>query len=467
MRINANITRKTTDSSRRFEYMVVASPVVQDTAVTGCVVLISPMDVVRYPLRRLYWVLLASCIVAIVLMLIPLSYFLQRMVKPLAQMNVVALSMAKGDFSQRADESTRGEIGELAHSVNHLAEQLGQTVQALMLERNRLHHMLNGLSDGILALDEDGDLLHTNPALFSLFDMNRLSDVVGSIDPALLADIKAVAESGTPLLRDIGSGSRILHMIATPIIDDKGIRRGVVTLFHDITESERLEQTRREYVANVSHELRTPLSAVRGLAEALSDGLITTSEDRNRYYGHILRECMRLSRLIEDLLELSRLQSGNIALKKQKVDLPQLLTDIRTRYETLSDDLGIGFAVDCTQACPAVLANADRIAQVLVILLDNAFKFTDEGGQVTVRVVCGEQKVTVCVEDNGSGIEKEDLPHVFERFYKAEKAHSGNGTGLGLSIANEVITLMGETIWATSEPNAGSTFCFTLQRADA
>lgn len=469
MATRQSTTRTVREGTRDIEYMVVAVPVMDGNRVTGAVVLTSSMRIVQSPLERLYAILGISCLIAFFVMLIPLYYFLKRMVKPLQQMNTVALSMAQGNFSLRADENTKGEVGELAHSINHLATQLGSTLEALMLERNRLQLTIDGLAEGILALDENGALLHTNPTLYELLNIPanqmQLLHAMESMEGSPLQDIKDVAQTGQPVTRNVAINGAIVRIIATPIYDEAKTCRGVVALFHDITESERLEQTRRDYVANVSHELRTPLSAVRGLAEALNDGLIKTQEDRSRYYGYILRECMRLGRLIEDLLELSRLQGGKVALQKATVDLAQLLGDIRMRYATLGYDLGIHFEVDCPQ-CPQVYSNADRIEQVLVILLDNAFKFTEEGGTVKVYTTFDDKKVTVYVSDNGAGIGKEDLPHVFERFYKAEKSHSGGGTGLGLSIAREVLTLMGETIVVTSELGKGTTFRFTLQRAD-
>jgi len=471
MQTMQSATRTVSEKTRKLEYIVVATPVITNGTVTGAVVLLSSMRVVQSPLQRLYLLLGLSCLIALLIMLLPLYYFLRRMVDPLQQMNTVALSMAQGNFSLRADESTSGEIGELANSINHLATQLGKTMQALLLERNRLQLLVDGLAEGILALDETGGFLHTNPSIYRLFDIEideqRLRQAMDACDVMLMQDIQAVAETGQPLSRNVKRDGSVLRVTATPLYDEANICRGVVALFRDITESERLEQTRRDYVANVSHELRTPLSAVRGLAEALSDGMIKTPEDQSRYYGYILRECMRLSRLIEDLLELSRLQSGTIALQKKVVELPQLLEDIRMRYATLSYDLGIGFMVTSDSMCPPVYSNPDRIEQVLVILLDNAFKFTEEGGLVKVYTTHDETNVTVYVEDNGAGIQKEDLPHVFERFYKAEKSHSGGGTGLGLSIAREVMTLMGETISVKSEPGMGTTFSFTLKRASA
>ena len=220
-------------------------------------------------------------------------------------------------------------------------------------------------------------------------------------------------------------------------------------------------------MANVSHELRTPLSAVRGLTEALSDGLIKTEEDRARYYGYILHECLRLSRLIDDLLELSRLQSGTEAMEPAKLNVTELIKEMPMRYETLAEEKGIEFTTDLMENCPYTWANADRVEQILTILLDNAFKFTPPEGRVWIETQVQNQKILVRVKNSGDGIQPEDLPHVFERFYKADKAHTGGGTGLGLSIASEILQRMEESISVSSVPGQTTTFSFTLPVYDA
>ena len=452
------------------EYLSVGVPVSVDGQANAVVVLTTPMSVLRAPLHSLNKVLVFSILVVYLLLLIPAYFAVRRATQPIRQMRDVALSMAKGDFTARADEGIRGEIGELAQAFNYLAERLGDTVRALTIERNRLRQVLDGLAEGILATNALGEITHTNPAMYELFDtpqgaFDALHEALRHSDERLMDELTGVSQTQQQLVRHIQTPTRMLRMIASPIQNEMGACQGVVALFHDITESERLEQTRRDYVANVSHELRTPLSAVRGLTEALNDGLIKTPEDQARYYGYILRECMRLTRLINDLLELSRLQSGSVAFQKEPLLLMPLLEDVQMRYATMADDLDIHFEVEVRPDCPVVCTNGDRVEQVLVVLLDNAFKFTQEEGTVRVFVDWDETRVRVHVQDTGCGIAKEDLPYVFDRFYKAEKAHSGGGTGLGLSIASEIMSLMGEKIWAESEAGSGTTFTFTLRRA--
>ena len=211
--------------------------------------------------------------------------------------------------------------------------------------------------------------------------------------------------------------------------------------------------------------MRTPLTAMRALIEPLKEGMVTTEEARMRYYGIILREVMRLSRLIDDLMELSRLQSGALAIQTDRVLLSTLVPDVCERYAHIAQEHGLQFEMNADfEKCPAVVTNADRVEQLLVILLDNAMKYTPEGGCVSVGASWTEKKVTLTVRDTGVGIDAADLPYVFDRFYKVDKAHSGMGSGLGLSIARELLRWMGEEIWVKSEKDKGTEFGFTLTR---
>ena len=233
----------------------------------------------------------------------------------------------------------------------------------------------------------------------------------------------------------------------------------------DVTSAERLEQTRRDYVANVSHELRTPLTAMRALIDPLRDGLIKTEEQRQMTYDVVLRETMRLTRLVSDMLELSRLQSGKASLTKSVFCPGPLLELIRETYSAYAEDYQQTFIYDVPDVLPDVLGNPDRTQQVLIALLDNAFKYSNEGGTVTLSVSVTGDVIRVTVRDTGIGISPEDLPHVFDRFYKADKSHGGKGTGLGLAIAYEIMKQLGEDMKVESIQGLGSAFTFTLHTA--
>lgn len=259
---------------------------------------------------------------------------------------------------------------------------------------------------------------------------------------------------------------RILRLSLSQLEDDDGRIAGVVGIFRDVTVAERLEQTRRDYVANVSHELRTPLTALRALIEPLHDGLVKDDAARDRAYTIMLRETLRLSRLVNDMLELSRLQSGTISLQKMAFDATRLLREAVLKYTQTAEDMGQSLILSLPEEpLPAVYGNSDRTEQVLVTLLDNAMKYTPEEGTITVQARLMGPELYISVADTGVGIQPDDLPHVFERFFKADKAHQTKGTGLGLAIAREILNQLGERIWVESLPGKGTTFTFTLHLA--
>ncbi|MFZ5974234.1 MAG: ATP-binding protein [Bacillota bacterium] len=459
-------------SATNRDYIVVGIPITQNNNVQGAVLFTKPLVELNESAGALNNALFLSMLIAFAIMLFPAYLAARRMIRPINQMRDVALHMANGNYAVRADESKKGELGQLALAFNYLASQLSNTISSLIIERNRLRHTLDGLSEGIVAVDAKGRITHLNPAILKMFghDLAAPPQERGMLipDDSIWSDFDLVVQERHPLVRSLHVDSVVLRVSVTPLEDEAGNVAGAVGLFRDVTETERLEQMRRDYVANVSHELRTPVAGVRGLAEALHDGVVKSEYDKQRYYGYILRESMRLSRLIDDLLELSRLQSGSVAVQCAPVDVGMLLTEIGERYRKLIEEVGLAYSPDFdATACPRAWSNADRIEQVLVILLDNAVKYTPENGRVSIHASWDAEKIYVTVEDEGTGIAKEDLPHLFDRFYKSDKSRAGGGTGLGLSIAREVLGKMGETIKVESEEGKGSRFTFTLQREDA
>ncbi len=412
--------------------------------------------------------LLLGGIAAAVAAVLGKKYLLDGIVSPIRDLLVAATAVAGGNLDVRANEQAPGEIGELGCAINNLSTQLADNMYTLILERNRLKHMIDGLSEGIVAVDSEGHITHTNPALEKLFTkrkpMVHLPDLRMNVipDQSIWTDFDKVIQSGEAVTRNFNVRDMTLRLSITPIIDEIGVIAGAVGLISDITQSERLERTRREYVSNVSHELRTPLTAMRALVEPLKEGMVTSEADRMRYYDIILREVMRLSRLINDQLELSRLQSGTIAIEKTRMTLDDLVYDVCDRYANIAreQNLELNVQTDFSE-CPAVYANSDRVEELLIILLDNAIKYTEKGS-VNVSAEWDDDVVRLSVRDTGIGIAEEDLPYVFDRFYKVDKAHSGKGSGLGLSIAKELTARMGEEISVSSEKDVGTQFTFTI-----
>ena len=316
-----------------------------------------------------------------------------------------------------------------------------------------------------IAVEPGGTVTMMNPAVSALLHIDASIDTVRGAAPDVFAMFDEALVTGNPVRQTIWQGPIALHISVAPLFQEDGSVAGCVGILSDVTSAERLEQTRRDYVANVSHELRTPLTAMRALIEPLRDGLIKTEDQRQQTYEIVLRETMRLSRLVNDMLELSRLQSGRASLSRSEFEPLPLLDLIHETYSAYAEDYQQTFIYDVPDSLPHVIGNPDRTQQVLVALLDNALKYTPEGGVVSLCAGVEGDVVRVTVRDTGVGIGPDDLPHVFDRFYKADKSHHSRGTGLGLAIAYEIMKQLGEDMTVTSTPGTGSAFSFTLHIA--
>ena len=438
--------------------VLIGEPVVSRFGnVIGALFLVKPLNELNAAMGSLIYALIISMIASSLIMILPAYLGSRSIVRPIRQMNVTANAMAGGNFTAKAEEEGTDELVQLGRSLNHLSAALSATISDLTLEKNRLHAVINGIGEGIIAIDAEGKIIKTNSAALRLLGDSYADDITALPAYRQAAEDIGCVLGGETVSKELKVRDRILRVAITPLTDG-GRGEGAVMLIRDITEASRLEQTRTEYVANVSHELRTPIASIRGLADALNDGLVKKDEDKARYYGYILRESMRLSRLIDDLLELSRLQSGTIAFKKQFISINELIEDVADRYVSAAREKGLNVEIDIGEPYK-VYTNPDRAEQVLVALTDNAIKYGYSG---TLRFSAEKKGDSLYISvSNPGSIADEDIDHVFERFYKADKAHAGQGTGLGLSIVNEVLELLGERIWVKSE-NGTVTFTFTL-----
>ncbi|MBO4688483.1 MAG: HAMP domain-containing protein [Clostridiales bacterium] len=417
-------------------------------------------------------VLLLSTLMVSLFMLIPVYFASKRLIRPLNRVTEVATALGQGDFTVRANDRTKGELGELAASVNELAERLSKSIAGVTTERNRLKEIFDIISEGIVSVNKDLQPDYSNNAIATLFEKvprkNLFTEKLQLIPfEEVWEDFEKCLKTGETFERTIEAKDCAYSSTIVPILDNEKAIIGATGFFRDISEQERLEQTRRDYVANVSHELRTPLTAMRGLVEPLADGMVKKEEDRQRYYGIILHETMRLSRLIDDMLELSRLQARTLAFRTFPFDLNKLLSEFETKFKPVMEDADLEFHVEFkTGTLPTVMGNPDRVEQIIVILLDNAKKYTPAGGSIIISTEYNDEmdRVLVSVSDTGQGIHEYDIDHIFDRFYKADRARGKKGTGLGLAIAKELLSYMGETITVQSEYGEGTTFTFTLKR---
>lgn len=360
------------------------------------------------------------------------------------------------------DDDLPGEVGDLAQTFNHMSEKIARTISELNNEKETMRLILESLSEGILAIAADGALIHENQAAVRLLG-NAESPAYLEVMTALKSAQHERGDRSGKLKR----GDAVLQYSITHLPSDDR-RGGVIALIRDITEQERLERTRYDYVANISHELRTPLANMRGLAEGLRDGLVTEQSDRIRYYGIIVDEVKRLSRLVNDLLELSGLQSNPAAFEMEKIAPTEVMWELYDLNKGHFEEKKQTFTLDIpNDELPEIISNEDRLSEVLTIFMDNARKYTKEGGSITLGAQTAVADglttgVRFFVRDTGVGMDEETQRLAFDRFHQAEKSHADKGSGLGLSIAREILLKMGVEISLKSKPGEGSEFSFVL-----
>ncbi len=455
------------------DLLVVAVPIVKQemgqAVIIGSVIMLKTMQELQASFNSLNIALLISAIIVGLIVVLPIIYMTGRLVKPLEDMQKAAAAMIEGDFSHRLEPvGGDNEISYLINAFNHLSSELDNNISNLINERNQLQHIIDGIAEGIIAVDHEGKVTQDNAMIWTLFHKNSRQHTTDELLKMTgLDELFATCLQDEKIVLVVKqSGSDLINCLISPLLDREGVLFGAVGLFRDVTESEKLEQTRHEYVSNVSHELRTPVTAMRGLLEPLNDGLVKSEEQKKRYYAILLRETIRLSNLIDDMLELSRIQTSEKTTNLGPVNLQNDLFDLAIRFGVLAEQKNIKFTAEgLHEAYPAVWGKADRILQILSALMENAVKFTEEGGKIKMLVKAEESCLSISIVDSGCGIKSEDIPYVFERFYKADKSHNEHGTGLGLSIASELAQQMGHSLSVTSSPGQGSSFTLSMPYA--
>lgn len=452
------------------EFLYVISPIrhIDEDKTLGAVILLQPLSELSASMRSLNASLFLATLIVASILLIPLTFAAQQMIKPLSKLRKMALSITEGNLDQRIEVSGNNEISDLGNSMNKMAERLNRSFSTLNHEKNRLAAIIEGIKEGIIAVNINGEVTHNNSMIWSLFNRDpelcSLDELLGDFE--INKNFEDCLRSGQELNRKLEFEQSTIEMHFSPLLDAHAEVYGAVCLCHDSTESERLEQTRRDYIANISHELRAPLTSMRALLEPLADNLVKDEEKKARYYQILLRENLRLSRLINDTLELSRVQSGNEQIKLGPCYLYSLLQDIALRFSMRASEVKRKLKLELPETeIPAVWSNPDRLEQVLYILFDNALKFSPEESEIKLALSLESDYAEIRVEDEGVGIKPEDLSQVFDRFYKADKAHNLSGTGLGLSIAKEVIEQMNAKLGVKSEYGKGSKFYIRIPYA--
>ena len=383
-----------------------------------------------------------------------------------------AQRLAAGDLAARTYYSGQDELAGLGQTLDNLADSLAHTLGELRAERDLLQGILNGMQEGVLVLDAHGRFALVNRALRDILLVG--DDVIGKrplevIRHAELPELIARAQRADgPVSAEIEvAGMKPRRLLAQALrLREPG---GLLMVFFDVTELRRLETLRRDFVANVSHELRTPVTAVRSAAETLRAGASKDPDAAGRFLDIIDRNAERLQQLVDDLLDLTRIESRQFRLRVEEVDLLPTVQQIVEPLRLRADKKKIALKVDIGPEVPPVKADRRALQQVLTNLIDNAVKYCGEACEVTTRVAPGANEVRILVADNGPGIEAKHLPRLFERFYRVDQGRSRDqgGTGLGLSIVKHLVEAMGGRVNVESAIGRGSTFSFTLPRAES
>jgi two-component system sensor histidine kinase ResE len=395
--------------------------------------------------------------------------------RPLIQMNEVAERMARGDFRGKVRVVTGDEVGRLGITLNKLASELEENIEALSREKEQLANILTSMTDGVISADIYGKVVLANPParkwMRNLLLAEEGRPYLDRLPRDLIAMEEVVMRERRSKSQEMQWQGRTFAVTMAPLYERQGeALRGVVAVLRDITEERRLETMRRDFVANVSHELRTPLSMLQGYSEALLDEFIDDPEQRREIAQIILEETLRMRRLVNDLLDLAQLESGQFVMDIRRIDVEPLVRKVGRKFAGLAVERGIELQValpDQWEYSPVVMGDFDRLEQVLTNLVDNALRHTPPGGNVTIRLDATESEVRMEVRDTGTGIPAEELPFIFERFYKVDKARtrSKGGTGLGLSITKNIVQMHNGWVDVQSEVGSGTAFIVILPRA--
>jgi two-component system phosphate regulon sensor histidine kinase PhoR len=391
----------------------------------------------------------------------------RRVTQPLERMRQQVVAAADGDFGGVVEPDGTVELGDLARAFNHMTEQLDQSIAESERARLRWAAAFASLEDGMLLVDEAEQVTAINPAAarFLGVEIDRASRqpfVVVARDHDLTGVLReAQRQVGVAMGQvALARSGRTLEVTARPVAGYRE-RYTIVTL-RDVTELRRLESVRKEFVANVSHELRTPLASIRALVETLEAGAIDDPEVSTEFLGRIVGETDRLTALVDDLLDLARLESARSQVHPEPLDPRDLLTRAAERLRPQTERAGLDLRIAVPAGLPPTLADRARVEQVVLNLVHNAIKFTPAGGSITVAAQAADGMLEVTVTDTGTGIPEGDLARVFERFYKSDRSRRSEGTGLGLAIAKHIVQAHGGSIRAEQPAERGATFVFTL-----
>jgi len=457
------------DQNTNERIWVLATPIKKNDTVVGVIYLVATIENVYEQLREITNIFATGTIIALGVTAVLGILLAQTITRPMSDMRRQALAMAKGNYSRKVKVYGDDEIGELAITFNSLTKKLQDAQATTEGERRKLSSVLSFMTDGVIATDRKGRVILINEPAAHLLDVSRetvlampIVTLLGLEDDYSFEDLLKLQDS---LILDFSTGDEpfILRANFSIIQKETGFVNGLITVLHDITDQEKIDQERREFVANVSHELRTPLTTMRSYLEALTDGAWKDEKLAPNFLNVTQQETERMIRLVNDLLKLSKMDSKDYQLKKDWVDFSNFFNHIIDRFE-MGKEGHITFKRHIPKKTIFTEIDEDKITQVLYNVISNAIKYSPEGGQITFRLKEMDEFIEVSIQDQGVGIPKDKLEKIFDRFYRVDKARARNlgGTGLGLAIAKEMVEAHKGKIWAASREGKGTTIFFKL-----
>ena len=406
---------------------------------------------------------------ALILSLATLAWVAFRYIslrRRLGEYNRILRQVADGSVSALSLPANIKNLESISNAVKALVTSLNAQLSNVDSNRARLAAVLDQMTDAVLIASEEGRVQFANPAAEKLFGRGLVERSVTETlrNYQLIQAWQRCQELDEIQIEtvEIAGRRQFLQLIVMP---DQHAPGGSLLVLQDLTRIRKLETIRRDFISNISHELRTPLASLKALTETLQDGALADPEAAPRFIGRIATEVDALTQMAQELLDLSRIESGQVELERKPVAPERLLASAADRMRLQAERAGLSLNVECPPDLPKVHADGPRIEQVLVNLIHNAVKFTPPGGDVVLLAEAGEGVVRFAVRDSGIGIPADDVPRIFERFYRVDRSRSGGGTGLGLSISRHLIESHGGQIWAESREGEGSIFYFTLQNA--
>lgn len=411
-----------------------------------------------------------AAVVAIILTTIFAFFLLTRITEPLRKIREAALNLAQGNFDAKVPVLSQDEIGELGVAFNEMARRLNFNMNALSQEKEQLNNVLSGMADGVITFNKNGSLLITNPPAERFLQHWYYEQGEFEVDKMQIPDelknlFQLAVNTGDEQIDEITLQGRNWVLIVSPLYNKENIR-GAIVVIRDMTEERKLDKLRNDFIANVSHELRTPISMLQGYSEAIVDDIAESEEEKKEMAQIIYDESLRMGRLVNEFLDLARMEAGHLDIKREEVEVSSFINRVTRKFNALAKEKEVHFDVSVTGESIRFEMDVDRMEQVLTNIMDNSIRHTNKGGSVFVRSKTDKYGVHIEIEDTGSGIPEEDLPYVFERFYKADKARTrGNsGTGLGLAIAKHIIDAHHGEISVHSKVGRGTTFFIFLPR---